>query len=205
MKAPVRYIFDRSFDEIEVKEEIIEEIVPTYSEDEFHAAQQIAYQEGVMEGRRLAREEIEAELLEAMGTWSQKLEAFMEHDHQNRKKLQQDAALLAHQIAEKICRQVLYHHAAEMIEDTFQEATSFMLQPGEIIIQVHPDLLEPVKTRIQAMIHKGEVEIFVDPDLDLGDCQLTWSGGGAEFRLNETLEKIDSYIKAYTEDHGHGQ
>ncbi len=205
MKAPVRYIFDRSFDEVEVKEEVVEEIVPTFSEDELNAAKEIAFQEGVVEGRRLHAQEVETRLLESMSQWQQRLEEFMAQEHLKNLKLQQEAAILAHRIAEKICRQVVYHHAAEVVEETFQEATSFMLEPGQVSIQIHPDLVEPVKQRIQAMIDKGEIEIHLDPALEIGDCQLSWSGGGVEFKLNETLEKIDSYIRAYTEDHGHGQ
>lgn len=204
MKSPVRYIFDRSFDEEEVKEEIIEEVIPTFSEDELYAAQQLSFQEGIVEGRRLAESEMTAHLLQAMGIWSQRLEAFMDHEHLKHKNLQQEAALLAHHIALKACGKTFYTQAVQRIEESFATATSFLLQPGKITLHVHPDLLAPVQVSLHVLMDKGAVEILPNETLEMGDCQLSWHGGGAEFKLAETLEKINSTIKEYTEDKGHG-
>lgn len=204
MKSPVRYIFDRSFDAPEVKEEVIEDLPPTFSEEELHLAERSAFQEGVLEGRRSAEAEIASHLLQAMNHWGERLDAFMDLDHHKQKSLQQDAAHLAHRIALKACRETLYPHAAQIVEESFQTATSFMLMPDKVSIHIHPDLLDVVQSHLQAMVAKGTLEITADPSMEVGDCQLSWHGGGAEFKLNETLKKIDSYIKDYTEDKDHG-
>lgn len=193
-----RFIFENDFDERPI---LIEPTLPieiTFSEDELNAAKEVAYLEGVNEGKRLQEQEINTKILDIVSSFEEKVNQFIEEEARNRQQLQVLAAKLAHTISVKICLTELEKNAVNRVSTCLERATSLLLNRPQVRISVHPELIEPLGERLQPLIEKEELNVVADPSLEIYDCRLDWQDGGAEILLRHTLDQIDDYINQLT-------
>lgn len=193
------FVFDKDFDEnIIVIEHPIPE-VPTFSEDELAAAKEIAYRQGVEEGKRMKQSEIDAQLLQTLTGFEGELVKFIDAESQKRREVQRDAAELAKTIALKICIAESEKNSIDRVVTCLDSFTKMLLDKPKINICVHPDLIESLSARIQHMIEGNMAQVIMDDSLNILDCRFSWQEGGADVILQNTLQQIDSYIDQITE------
>lgn len=194
------FIFENDFDEnaIVVESPVIPEI-PTFSEDELAAAKEIAYMQGLEEGKRMQQSEIDAQLLQTLTGFEGELVKFIDAESEKRREVQKDAAELAKTIALKICLTESEKHSVDRVVVCLDSVTKMLLDKPKINISVHPDLMEPLTKRIKRMIEGDAVQVITDESLSILDCRFNWQEGGAEVMLQNTLQQIDTYIDQITE------
>ncbi len=198
MTLSTPFYFGTNFDKAQplVKES---EVTQTFTEEELMAAKEIAYAEGVAEGRTRQMEVIDADLVKALIGFQDQLVKFVDEEAQNRRQIHYQAAQLAKSVAVKICITESEKHGVERVLKCMDELTQALLEKPNMTIKVHPDLASPLKKRITRMIDEGAIQIAIEESLSILDCQFNWTGGGAESLLHNSMREIDTYINQILE------
>ena len=74
-----------------------------------------------------------------------------------------------------------------------------LLVRPKIIVKVHADIVEALKSYVQTNVKEGEISIVADDTLKIYDCQFQWQEGGAEVILQSILDQIDIHISQLEE------
>lgn len=194
-----RFIFENDFDDKTIQLEPVVVHEPTFLEHEITAAKDIAYLEGVNEGRKMQQTEIEAQILQIVSGFDSQLNRFMDSEAEKRQQLQVMSAKLAKTIALKICLTELEKHAVDRVLFCLESATKMLLTRPKMTVNVHPDLATPLSQHLQPLIKEGEIKVLTDDTLMIYDCRFQWQEGGAEIVLQHVLDQIDTYITQLAE------
>lgn len=195
------FIFENDFDDRPAEVEVVVPFppAPVFSENELIAAREIAYLEGVEEGKALQKKEIEADILQVLTGFDKQLTSFLDEEAEKRQQLQMEAAKLAKTIALKICLTELEKHAVDRVVTCLESTTKMLLSRPRIHVNVHPQLVEPLKVCVQQLMKGGDIQVVTDETLTIYDCRFQWQEGGTEVILQNILDQIDTYISQIAE------
>lgn len=194
MTKAIPFRFSNSFD---VAEPIVEEVINAliYTEDDLMIAKEIAHNQGMVEGRALAEQTVEAELVKAMIGFQDQLVRFVDKESERRREVQYQAAQLARSVAVKICITELEQYAVDRVVSCMDTLTKALLEKPKMNVNVHPDLAASLSSRVKDMITQGTLHVNIDPSLSMLDCKFEWIDGGAEVMLAKTLSQVDTLIQ----------
>jgi flagellar assembly protein FliH len=194
-----RFTFENDFDERVVLIEPFFSTSPTFSEEELRGAKELAYQEGIEEGRQLQQEEIEAQILQVMFEFDKQVTKFIDNEAEKRQQIQVMAAKLARAVAVKICLTEAEQHAIDRVLHCLDSITKMLLVRPKMIVKVHADIVDALKVYVQTNVKEGEISIVADDTLEIYDCRFQWQEGGAEVILQSILDQIDTHISQLEE------
>lgn len=189
-----RFTFENDFDERVVLIEPLFSPPPTFSEEELMGARELAHQEGIEEGRQLQHEEIEAQILQVVSEFDKQFTKFIDIEVEKRQQIQVMAAKLARAVAVKICLTEAEQHAIDRVLHCLESITKMLLIRPKMIVKVHADIIEPLKSYVQNNAKEGEIIVMADDTLKIYDCRFEWQEGGAEVILQTILDQIDTNI-----------
>ena len=109
------------------------------------------------------------------------------------------AAKLAREVAVKICLTEAEQHAIDRVLYCLDSITKMLLVRPKMIVKVHADIMETLKSYVQTNIKEGEISIVADDTLKIYDCRFQWQEGGAEVILQSILDQIDTHISQLEE------
>lgn len=106
---------------------------------------------------------------------------------------------LSRSIIRKLLPALSLENGLLQVEQTVREVMSTMVEPAEIIIEVHPSTFHDVQERLMDLKvqHKDLLIFQENNDLKPSDCHLVWKGGGARLSQGNIQEQIEHIFKKY--------
>ncbi|WP_186378940.1 FliH/SctL family protein [Sphingobium sp. B2] len=168
------------------------------------AAVSIARAEGFEAGLSSARADRDTALLSAIDALQASLEDIDAVQADALARLGREAALTAVAAADIMAARALELAPAEAIDDAIGRVLLQIARGQEVVISVHPDLVEDVEGRITQRQGKDRRKlnliVAADPALAMGDARLLWDTGGLELdadaRRSAVLAEIAPLIAA---------
>jgi len=179
--TPVRFNFDRSFDEDVAAREEAERRAWLAKVEE---AREEGRREGGEAGHQQAHAEIEARIAALLEQVTEGIARLNGERAQLESALEAESARLAHAMASRLAPALMQRHPTAEIEALMSECLDGCRHEPRIVMRVAEDLVDSVAARIeplkQAGNFMGDVVLVGDPTLSGQDCRVEWPDGGAE-------------------------
>ncbi|KJE36298.1 hypothetical protein UF64_05465 [Thalassospira sp. HJ] len=198
---------------------------PVYTEEE--GAQMVAeaekrgheqgYAEGHKQGFDDAHQQIMASLEKAVGDVeseiAEKLSQIDEQQKRANAKINEDAIHVALGIIRKLAPAWSKQYQLTEIEDIVRQCLANLFEAPKVMIKVHPDLEKDVGAAAERIAvsrgFSGKVVVVGEPDVAMGDCQVSWGDGTAvrdSARVwSEINTIIDNALALHAGDHDLGE
>ncbi len=171
---------------------------PTFTEEDLQVVREAAYEEGHSAGLSEASSNREAQLAGAMTKLAEAVETLRGAQEQSADENQRVAARVAMAVLKKVLPAACEEHSFEEVVRTVQECFANVLDEPRIIVRTDPELVDPVRERLEtvAVIHgfEGRVVVQADPRLARGDCRVEWTDGGAERDQARLIADIEAAV-----------
>ena len=181
-------------------------------------AEKKGHEEGYAEGHRKgfedAHQEIMASLEKAVGDVESeiavKLDQIDEQQKRANAKINEDAIHVALGIVRKLAPAWSKQYQLTEIEDIIRQCLANLFDAPKVMIKVHPDLEKDVGEAAERIAvsrgFSGRVVVVGEPDVAVGDCQVSWGDGTAvrdSARVwSEINEIIDNAMSLHASEHG---
>lgn len=190
MNQKNKFLFDlNNFDTVEDEaEEIIEEEIevepppPTFSEDDLEAARATAHANGVREGiaeERERREQKTAELLEKI---ADNFSSLFAAEQYRERQYEEEAVRLTLETINIALPALTPLIGTETLKTVIADNLKKQSDQSEIIIELHPDDIPPIKELLTTLWKEGEnaprYKIIENENTEKGACSLSWADGG---------------------------
>lgn len=199
-----KFLFNQNiFDEPDaIEEEILEPPAPTFSEDELENVRRTtyerAYEQGKKEGidqERGSREEMAAQVLKKL---DQQAGLIFAAEHERDKLFEQESLNMTLAIFDKLFPAYASAHGVDELKTAIQTILQKQENQSEIIIEVHPDLLDEMEAYIALLGAQGgaarRFELKANPVMTPLQCALYWKDGGAVRNTDKLALEIRSFI-----------
>ena len=180
-------------------EEAIEEIIPTFSQEEVDRAKE----EGAQLGRDEALKDLEGSLQKKLAETMQALEAKLadianEQAMQNEERAR-NAVAIASVMMRKLFPALNMKSAMDEINHMIAQALEKTSGGTSMVFHVSEQLKGDVETKISEMAaltgRDIEFKVVGSADMALGDCKIEWSGGGLTRNQAQMWNEIDEIIE----------
>lgn len=202
MAHPAKYDFGTVFDGlVDDGRDHADDKEPTWTAPEVEAEKAQAYAKGSTAGRTDALADIEQRL-------SQTLDSVLEQSVSTLSKLAEieaglvsEARQLSVAVGQAIASELLMQSHRLVIEGIVNEALGFLTQQPHVVIRVHEDLVEELRTRFAAIAETrgftGKLVILGEPDLERADCRIEWADGGITRDGAALAGQLDQIVKRH--------
>ncbi len=185
----------------DVVEEIeeIEEIVPTFSEEQVIAARE----EGIAIGREQERTEIlgaiEQQTMKTMASVEKHLgELFNAQENANEAMLR-DGLVVATAVVRRLFPGLSQEHAQKEVEDVITSVMEMVIDEPRVAVTVNEKLHPHMEKIITEMAAKkgfaGKLTLLSDENIQIGDCKVVWGKGSAVRDTEAMWREIDAIIE----------
>ena len=110
----------------------------------------------------------------------------------------EDLSKLTIKIAKKIAIKALEENPLSEIEIFFKDSFKFFKDENDIKIILNPDMIEPVKNKIEELhpefIKNNNISFESDVSLDKYNCRINWHDGSLILDKDEIIKKIESFF-----------
>jgi flagellar assembly protein FliH len=194
---------------------------PVHSEDdlvraraEAHAAgwaegRAVGLVEGRTEGAATAAAARDARALAVLEALLEQLEQALGERDAVCREAEESALALALTALRKALPTLHRRHGPAEIEALALDLAEGAAETTALTVAVHPDCSAEIEERLNVCAAKrglgGRLTVTIDPELDDGDCRITWTGGGAERRLSALMTRIEGVIETIASNPGDGQ
>lgn len=165
----------------------------TYTEREFVCARDIAFAQGLEQGRQEKLSENEIIMQKVIEQIHEKTAQLLTHQEQNNHRLFAELVRVTQFIVKKHAKTEAERHAGERCVSFIQKIFSFLLEVPNCLIKVHPELVE----RVQAELSARHIKITGDESITPGDCFITWDKGGASFCFEDYAFAIEKTLEEW--------
>lgn len=200
---------------------------PTFSEAEMDQARQAAYAEGekagqgtgygkgfaeglakgTRDGHQKGKAEAEARIENRIAAALDKLAAnsagLLDAWESSRAVRSDQPVYLALAIVRKIMPELSRRYGLDEVEGVIRGILSGMLDEPRLIVRVAPDIIEPIRERVEAIAAErsfgARLMVIEEPALGPADCAIEWSDGGAERDINALLAEIEQRAGPFLE------
>ncbi len=166
------------------------------------AGREKGYKEGVEAGIAQGKSEelaLNQKLAAMLATLDKKFEAAYQHFTVTLAASAQDTARLSLTIARKVAEDALDANGAARIEGLVRRCMDLLFQKSEVTLAVHPEVLDALKVRFDAMAERhgfqGKILYQADAALAPHDCRIAWEGGGARLDTPGTWAAIEMIVQ----------
>ncbi|SEH45543.1 FliH/SctL family protein [Magnetospirillum fulvum] len=172
---------------------------PTFSEEDLQLVRDSAFEEGRRRGLDEATQATERQLADAVTLLASGFAALTEAEARSADEAQRVAARVAMAVLRKVLPAACEANAFEEVIRTVLDCFSNVLDEPRIIVRVVPDLVDPVRERLEAQASQhgfeGRVVVQADPRLPPGDCRVEWTDGGAERDQVRLIADIEAAVE----------
>ncbi len=177
-------------------------------------AHEQGFSEGHRQGFEQAHQEIMASLEKAVGDVESeiavKLDQIDEQQKRANAKINEDAIHVALGIIRKLAPAWSKQYQLTEIEDIVRQCLANLFDVPKVMIKVHPDLEKEVSAAAERIAvsrgFSGKVVVVGEPDVAVGDCQVSWGDGTAvrdSARVwSEINAIIDNALDMHAGEHG---
>lgn len=218
MSGTEKFMFDTIFDELEpivpeiaedeelhtadgenlLEEVPVEEVAPTFSEEEVNAARQEGFANGKEQGISETLASIEKTTSDTLNLISNNLTKLFADQNQANQEISDDATALSLAIVRKFFPTLNEQSALDEVTSTVVEILKRLIDEPRILIKansvISEDLAERLLRHFEDKGFNGNLSVVADEDVAMGDCKLEWSNGTAERNLSALMGEIDDII-----------
>lgn len=159
-----------------------------FSEEQLKAAERESYKkgflEGTAEGRKLQDSEQatnERRLMETLEGFVNKVTPLFNDYQAAIVQMKQDMPKTALSIAHKVASKALQENAPTVVEETVLKCVQIMLGEPQLIITVHPSMVETLKSKVESLAARAQsataISVNGDAALPQTDCRVEWKHG----------------------------
>ncbi len=182
-----------------------EVVEPEISEADLEQARAEGRQEGISQGREEGRAEafsgIEQTTQTLLLNLTGRFGELLSEQPRMQVKIAEDALLAASTILRKIVPSLEKSAAIKEIEAVVAECLERAQDEPRLVVRVSEQMLEPVKTRIDALVKaegfEGKIVFLATDELNDSDVRVEWADGGAERRTDEIWRDIDQILARF--------
>lgn len=154
-----------------------------------------ARKEGFDQGQKAALEQIESALNQSTQKLNTGIQALLAEDQQMQTAAIHTVLLVVRKLLPSLFRQ----KSMAEIEDVICTALQERPEEPRIVIRVHPEILEPLKSRINELAaangFNGKIMLLADENINVrSSCKVEWADGGAERLMDVLFSKIESTL-----------
>jgi flagellar assembly protein FliH len=172
---------------------------PTFSEADLNSAKEIAFKQGIQEGKAEIMAGIEREISATLDTIALKIDILINGHKKWSDSITEETIKFAHAIMKKLAPQLAQGSELPEIENAIKNALSFLNKQPKVTVQISNNLRQPLQEKILLMSSRtgfeGEIVLVDDPNIATGDCKLNWDSGEMERSISNTWKQIDSIIE----------
>lgn len=210
MSAVEKFMFDVPFDDVPtrslekeiaetpVEEEEVEEIIPTFSEEEVEQARQEGFEAGKIEGLAATTEELTKHIAASLAGIDQKLTQAFQTQTAANAELHRAALAVGVGIARKMFPALAERNAFDEVERVVLSVFDKIIEEPRITFSVHPGVITEIEKRISEISvskgYEGLVTVHIDETLAASDCKVEWANGGIERDTHEMWRDINRII-----------
>ena len=173
------------------------------------AAREAADAEGFARGVEQGRAEIQSSLQQALTDTSARLaEKLAQIDEQQKRanaRINEDAIHVAVGIMRKIAPAWSKQFELTEIESIVRQCLANLFDVPKVIVQVHPDISDMVSESVEKIAQSrgfsGKVAVVGEPDIDLGDCHVSWGDGTAVRETKRIWAEINDIVERVLQNH----
>lgn len=196
-----KFTFDVRFDEpilaLTPLEDEVEEIKPTFSQEDLDAARLAGYRQGAQEMQSQMREAIEAETLSVFQKLAAQLEPFLKTYEIQATTLGELTKELILESVDKLLPGYTPQHLLAQLEELIQTCLPSLLPTPEIKIQVHSSLVERVSEGMAQLpslaSYKGKIQVGGEEG-EMKSCTLEWGQGKGILDLTHLRDQIQKTL-----------
>ncbi len=174
------------------------------------AAREAADAEGFARGLEQGHAEIRSSLEQAMADTSARLaETLARIDEQQKRanaRINEDAIHVAIGVMRKIAPAWSKQFELTEIESIVRQCLANLFDAPKVIVQVHPDISDMVSESVEKIAQSrgfsGKVGVVGEPDIDLGDCHVSWGDGTAVRDTKRIWAEINDIVERALQGHG---
>lgn len=174
------------------------------------AAREAADAEGFARGLEQGHAEIRSSLEQAMADTSARLvETLARIDEQQKRanaRINEDAIHVAIGVMRKIAPAWSKQFELTEIESIVRQCLANLFDAPKVIVQVHPDISDMVSESVEKIAQSrgfsGKVSVVGEPDIDLGDCHVSWGDGTAVRDTKRIWAEINDIVERALQGHG---
>lgn len=175
-----------------------EEIIPTFSEEELEVARTEGFQAGREEGLNTSLDSIERQISATLSNMGNAVTRLIEKQNRTNDETAHLALSVAVSIARKMLPEMASRNALDEIELVLKNVLPRLIDEPRITVRVHGDMESGVTSHLEKLIgdigFAGQVAISPDTELEISDCRLDWSCGGADRNTTALWAEIDAII-----------
>ena len=206
-----RFLFDLSFDEADLARSekdakasgleketdfiAIEADIPSFSEEQVDEARKLGFDAGLQAGLEKATAENETSIQETLKNICRLLETLIKNQAIDSTNTFNDAVKIALTITKKCFPHQATKHGSNEIDFMVREVLKTIFDEPRVLIHINPKIkdfmTDQIKTITKETNFDGQVVVFEDNEIMLGDCKVNWSNGSAERDIESTMKKID--------------
>lgn len=173
------------------------------------AAREAADAAGFARGIEQGRAEIQSSLQQALTDTSARLaEKIAQIDEQQKRanaRINEDAIHVAVGIMRKIAPAWSKQFELTEIESIVRQCLANLFDVPKVIVQVHPDIRDMVSDSVEKIAQSrgfsGKVAVVGEPDIDLGDCHVSWGDGTAVRDTKRIWAEINDIVERVLQNH----
>jgi len=173
---------------------------PTFTEEELGLARDQAFAAGRQAGLQEAAQALQQMVGMAMATCAHHLQGLGAAQNAANEALSRDAIAIALAVVKKLHPAFCRSHGVEEIEAAVADALGNLDRVARITVKVHPDLVELVREKSEALVaeagFEGKLVVVGDAAMPPGDCRLDWGDGGAERDAASCWTDIEKAVEA---------
>ena len=206
-----RFLFDRTFSEIELPEPEIEEtgepetpMMPVADHEALvAAAEQAAYARGRAEAMGEREQSEEQRLAAEAARLAEEVAHLVERLDTEQARVEKDAVALSFLVARRLCAHLVAREPLGEVVALIAECLGPLRKSPHVVIRVRESDVEALKERVDPIIaekgFEGRLVFLGEADIAAGDCRIEWADGGI-VRDRKAIEKqVDQAARRYFE------
>lgn len=220
--SPEKFLFDRDFspetvDQLQLEkklqaeletelaqkqseeEEIPEDVIPTFSEEDLENARNDGFQAGHDQATTDLSGAIEQRLIATLENVSNQINYLADAYQKDHEERSRDAVAVATVIVRKLFPALNMDNAMAEIRHMIVEAMNRTSGAPTFIIRVPSELSDEVEGRVDNLAalrgREGTITVLADDSLKVGDAAVEWDGGGMVRDTNLLWQEIDEIIE----------
>lgn len=176
----------------------VEEVPPTFSEEDLAIAREQGFAAGKQEGIREAADAIERQIAETLDRIGERLPELFAAQRDAAETLQQDGTAVVRALARKALPAMAERNALDEIEHLAALVLERLRTEPRVVFRINDGLSDAVRERLAAVAeargYAGSIDVIADPDIAPSDCRIEWTQGGAERRVDAILDDMERII-----------
>ncbi|WP_139134864.1 FliH/SctL family protein [Magnetovibrio blakemorei] len=183
----------------EDEDEVVEEVAPTFTEEDLARARDEGYQAGQLDATRDLTSALEQRLVNTMDTINAQVENLFDAFQRDKEEHSRDSVAVATVIVRKLFPALNMDKAMIEIEHMIVESMKRTSGAPTLIVRVAQDIQDAVQAKADELValrgHEGTVSVLADAAMGPGDAAVEWDGGGMLRDGDSMWHEIDKIIE----------